>query len=51
LIALRAQVPLVPVAIGARPSFVRVGEPLAPEGDARSLTEQLSSSLDALLAG
>jgi 1-acyl-sn-glycerol-3-phosphate acyltransferase len=51
LIALRAQVPLVPVAIGARPSFVRVGEPLAPEGDSRSLTGQLSSSLDALLAG
>jgi 1-acyl-sn-glycerol-3-phosphate acyltransferase len=51
LIALRAQVPLVPVAIGARPSFVRVGKPLAPEGDSRSLTGQLSSSLDALLAG
>ena len=51
LIALRAQVPLVPVAIGGRPAFVRVGEPLAPEGDARSLTEQLASSLGALLAG
>jgi 1-acyl-sn-glycerol-3-phosphate acyltransferase len=51
LIALRAHVPLVPVAIGGRPAFVRVGEPLAPEGDARSLTEQLSRSLEALLVG
>ncbi len=35
MIALRAGVPLVPVAIHRRPAFVRVGEPLAPEGDAR----------------
>ena len=50
LIALRAGVPLVPVAIGRRPAFVRVGEPLAPEGDARSLTARLAESLTALLA-
>ena len=42
LIALRAGVPLIPVAIGRGPAFVRVGEPLAPEGDARSLTERLA---------
>jgi 1-acyl-sn-glycerol-3-phosphate acyltransferase len=50
LIALRARVPLVPVAIGRRPAFVRVGEPLAPEGDARSLTQALARSLGELLA-
>ena len=49
LIALRAGVPLVPVAIGRRPAFVRVGEPFAPEGDARSLTKELARSLGALL--
>ncbi len=49
LIALRAGVPLIPVAIGRRPAFVRVGEPLAPDGDARTLTAQLAASLTALL--
>jgi 1-acyl-sn-glycerol-3-phosphate acyltransferase len=49
LIALRAGVPLVPVGIGRGPSFVRVGEPLAPEGDARTLTARLSASLAALV--
>ena len=49
LIALRAGVPLVPVAIHRRPAFVRVGEPLAPEGDARTLTRRLGEALsDAL---
>jgi hypothetical protein len=42
-------VPLVPVAIGRRPAFVRAGEPLSPEGDARSLTQELARSLGALL--
>jgi 1-acyl-sn-glycerol-3-phosphate acyltransferase len=50
LIALRAGVPLIPVAIGRRPAFVRVGEPLAPESDARTLTGRLAASLTALLA-
>ena len=50
LIALRAGVPLIPVAIGRRPAFVRVGEPLAPDGDARTLTTQLAAALTALLA-
>ncbi len=49
LIALRAGVPLIPVAIGRRPAFVRVGEPLAPEGDPRALTDALAGSLTALL--
>jgi 1-acyl-sn-glycerol-3-phosphate acyltransferase len=49
LIALRAGVPLVPVAIGRRPAFVRAGEPLAPEGDPRSLTRALAASLGDLL--
>lgn len=50
LIALRARVPLVPVAIGRSPAFVRVGEPLAPEGDARSLTERLAAALAGLVS-
>jgi 1-acyl-sn-glycerol-3-phosphate acyltransferase len=50
LIALRSGVPLIPVAIGRRPAFVRVGEPLMPDGDARTLTTRLSASLTALLA-
>jgi 1-acyl-sn-glycerol-3-phosphate acyltransferase len=49
LIALRAGVPLVPVAIGRRPAFVRVGEPLRPEGDARTVTAALRASLVQLL--
>jgi 1-acyl-sn-glycerol-3-phosphate acyltransferase len=49
LIALRAGVPLIPVAIGRRPTFVRVGEPLAADGDARTLTAQLAAALAALL--
>jgi 1-acyl-sn-glycerol-3-phosphate acyltransferase len=49
LIALRAGVPLVPVALGRRPAFVRVGDSLAPEGDARALTQALAASLGALL--
>jgi 1-acyl-sn-glycerol-3-phosphate acyltransferase len=49
LIALRAGVPLIPVAIGHGPAFVRVGEPLDPEGDARVLTDRLAESLCALL--
>jgi 1-acyl-sn-glycerol-3-phosphate acyltransferase len=51
LIALRAGVPLVPVAIHRRPAFVRVGEPLSPDGDARSLTGQLAEALARLHAG
>jgi 1-acyl-sn-glycerol-3-phosphate acyltransferase len=50
LIALRAGVPLVPVAIHRRPTFARVGQPLAPDGDARSLTRELGESLTGLLA-
>jgi 1-acyl-sn-glycerol-3-phosphate acyltransferase len=49
LIALRARVPLVPVAIHRRPAFVRVGEPLAPEGDVRSLTDRLGQALSEAL--
>ncbi len=49
LIALRAGVPLVPVALGRAPSFVRVGEPLAPEGDPRTLTARLAGALGALV--
>lgn len=49
LIALRAGVPLIPVALGRRPAFVRVGEPIAPAGDARTLTQRLAESLGALL--
>jgi 1-acyl-sn-glycerol-3-phosphate acyltransferase len=48
LIALRAGVPLVPVGIGRGPAFVRVGQPIAPMGDARSLTAQLGAALAAL---
>jgi 1-acyl-sn-glycerol-3-phosphate acyltransferase len=50
LIALRAGVPLVPVGIGRRPAFVRVGEPIAPEGDARTLTVALADALGALVS-
>jgi hypothetical protein len=39
----------VPVAIGRRPAFARVGAPLRPEGDARALTAQLAEALAALL--
>jgi len=49
LIALRAGVPLVPVAIHRRPTFARVGQPLSPDGDARSLTSELGASLTGLL--
>jgi 1-acyl-sn-glycerol-3-phosphate acyltransferase len=49
LIALRAGVPLVPVALGRAPSFVRVGEPLAPEGDPRALTALLADALAVLV--
>jgi 1-acyl-sn-glycerol-3-phosphate acyltransferase len=49
LIALRADVPLIPVAIGRRPAFVRVGRPIALGGDARTLTLRLAESLEALL--
>jgi 1-acyl-sn-glycerol-3-phosphate acyltransferase len=48
-IALRAGVPLVPVAIHRRPAFARAGQPLAPEGDARLLTRQLGEALSGLL--
>jgi 1-acyl-sn-glycerol-3-phosphate acyltransferase len=56
-IALEAGVPIVPVAIGGHDppwrerAFVRVGEPLLPEGDAESLTSRLEDALRALLAG
>ncbi|HEX4344445.1 MAG TPA: lysophospholipid acyltransferase family protein [Solirubrobacteraceae bacterium] len=50
MIALRAGVPLVPVGIGRGPAFVRVGEPLAPEGDARTLTAALSAALAVLVS-
>jgi 1-acyl-sn-glycerol-3-phosphate acyltransferase len=50
LIAERARVPLVPIGIGRRPAFVRVGEPLAPEGDARALTARLAESLGSLVS-
>jgi 1-acyl-sn-glycerol-3-phosphate acyltransferase len=49
LIALRAGVPLIPVAIGRGPAFVRVGEPIAPAADARTGTERLRESLESLL--
>ena len=49
LIALRADVPLVPIALGRSPSFVRVGEPLPPDGDARALTARLTAALAALV--
>jgi 1-acyl-sn-glycerol-3-phosphate acyltransferase len=48
LIALRADVPLIPVAIGRGPAFVRVGEPIGPAADARTLTRRLTESLAAL---
>jgi 1-acyl-sn-glycerol-3-phosphate acyltransferase len=50
MIALRAGVPLVPVGLGRRPAFVRVGEPLAPEGDARALTARLGAALAELVS-
>jgi 1-acyl-sn-glycerol-3-phosphate acyltransferase len=50
LIALRAGVPLVPIGIGRRPAFVRVGEPIAAEGDARALTTRLGAALSALVS-
>jgi 1-acyl-sn-glycerol-3-phosphate acyltransferase len=50
LIALRAGVPLVPVGIGRRPAFVRVGEPIAAEGDARTLTTRLAAALGTLVS-
>ncbi len=49
LIALRAAVPLVPIALGRAPAFVRVGEPLAPDGDPRALTERLAEALGVLV--
>jgi 1-acyl-sn-glycerol-3-phosphate acyltransferase len=50
LIAIRAGVPLIPVALHRRPAFVRVGEPLAGANDARALTRELSAALAALLS-
>jgi 1-acyl-sn-glycerol-3-phosphate acyltransferase len=56
-VALRAGVPVVPVGIGGHDppwrgrAFVRVGEPLAPEGDADALTERLALALRDLVAG
>jgi 1-acyl-sn-glycerol-3-phosphate acyltransferase len=50
LIALKAGVPLVPVGIGRRPAFVRVGAPIAPDGDARALTSALAEALGALVS-
>jgi 1-acyl-sn-glycerol-3-phosphate acyltransferase len=50
LIALRAHAPLIPVAIGRSPAFVRVGQPIAPEGDARTLTAALAQALRGLLS-
>jgi 1-acyl-sn-glycerol-3-phosphate acyltransferase len=56
-IALAADVPIVPVAIGGhhllrrRQAFIHVGRPLAPERPASLLTARLRTSLQALLAG
>jgi 1-acyl-sn-glycerol-3-phosphate acyltransferase len=49
LIATRARVPLVPIAIGRRPATVRVGAPLPPQGSTRALTRELELALAALL--
>jgi 1-acyl-sn-glycerol-3-phosphate acyltransferase len=56
--ALRAGVPIVPVAIGGhrplrpwrRRAFLHVGEPLPPIGTSRELTARLDAALRALLA-
>jgi 1-acyl-sn-glycerol-3-phosphate acyltransferase len=45
LIATRADVPLVPIAIGRRPATVRVGTPLPPDGSTRALTGRLEGAL------
>ena len=54
--ALRARVPIVPVAIGGhqplwprRRAFVRIGEPLAPVGSTRELTARLDVALRELV--
>ena len=55
--ALRAGVPIVPVAIGGhrplrpwrRRAFLRVGDPLPPVGTSRELTAQLDAALRSLL--
>ena len=49
LIARRAGVPLVPIAIGRRPARVRVGAPLPPTGSTRALTRELEIALRSLV--
>jgi 1-acyl-sn-glycerol-3-phosphate acyltransferase len=49
LIATRAGVPLVPVAIGRRPATVRIGRPLQATGSSRALTRELETALRALI--
>jgi 1-acyl-sn-glycerol-3-phosphate acyltransferase len=50
MIAIRAGVPLIPVALHRKPAFVRVGEPLAGSRDARRLTRELGDALQGLLS-
>jgi 1-acyl-sn-glycerol-3-phosphate acyltransferase len=50
MIAIRAGVPLIPIALRRRPAFVRVGAPLEASDDARALTHELSAALQALLS-
>ncbi len=49
LIAARAGVPLVPVAIGRGPATVRIGSPLPPAGSTRDLTRRLEAAMGALV--
>ncbi len=49
LIATRAGVPLVPVAILRRPVRVRIGAPLEPTGSTRELTARLEIALQSLV--
>ena len=49
LIATRAGVPLVPVAILRRPARVRIGAPLQPGGSTRELTTRLEIALRSLI--
>ncbi len=49
LIAMRAGVPLIPVAILRRPARVLVGAPLPPAGSTRELTERLEIALRSLV--